>query len=73
MSKVFSMKDVFNLYRGNLESFSIRFSVPYRTVVSWSSGIRKPPQYVIDLFMGAVLCDLGYCTNEDFKQKFKDP
>lgn len=64
MSDKKTIYDVLGLYGNSLEHFSVRFGVPYSTVCSWSSGVRKPPQYVVDLFLRAVLCDKGYCLKE---------
>lgn len=61
MSEEISIQDVIKISRTSLYGFSVRYDVPYRTVVSWSSGTRKPPQYVVTALMRCVLCDLGHC------------
>ena len=64
MSDKKTIYEVLILYGDSLESFSMRYGVPYSTVCSWSSCVRKPPQYVVDLFLRAVLCDKGFCLKK---------
>ena len=30
--------------------FSARYHIPFRTVQNWETGMRKPPEYVADLW-----------------------
>lgn len=32
-----------------LTELAARFNIPYRTLQDWKSGVRKAPQYVIDM------------------------
>lgn len=65
-----TIKDVLTISRCSLIEFSIKYDVPYRTVVSWSSGRRSPPFYVTVALLRCVLCDTGYCVNsKNYKQK----
>lgn len=65
-----TIKDVLSISRCSLHEFSIKYDVPYRTVVSWSSGRRSPPYYVTLALLRCVLCDIGYCVNsENYKPK----
>ena len=32
-----------------LKAFSEHLHIPYRTVQDWNSGLREPPEYVIEL------------------------
>lgn len=32
-----------------MTELSARFGIPYRTLQDWKSGVRKAPQYVIDM------------------------
>ena len=38
--------------------FSARYNIPFRTIQNWETGIRKPPDYVIDLLENRVRSDL---------------
>lgn len=64
MNEKKTMSDVFLLFGGPLYCFSAIYRVPYSTVCAWSSGKRKPPQYVVDLFLRDVLCNKGYCSKK---------
>ena len=33
----------------NMKQFSEYFNIPYRTVQNWKAGIRKCPDYVLEL------------------------
>ena len=65
MSDKISIRDVIKISRCSLYEFSVRYDVPYRTVVSWSSGTRKPPAYALTALMRCVLCDLGHCYRKE--------
>ncbi len=38
--------------------FAARYNIPFRTVQNWEAGVRKPPEYVINLLEGRVRADL---------------
>ena len=38
--------------------FAARYSIPFRTVQNWETGIRKPPEYMISLLRDRVQSDL---------------
>lgn len=38
--------------------FAARYNIPFRTVQNWENGVRKPPQYVMDLLESRVQADL---------------
>ena len=38
--------------------FSARYNIPFRTIQNWETGMRKPPDYVIDLLENRVKSDL---------------
>lgn len=38
--------------------FAARYSIPFRTVQNWETGIRKPPEYIIELLESRVKTDL---------------
>lgn len=38
--------------------FSARYNIPFRTIQNWETGMRKPPDYVIDLLENRVRSDL---------------
>lgn len=38
--------------------FAIRYHIPFRTVQNWEAGVRKPPEYVVDLLEQRIKDDL---------------
>lgn len=64
MDTKITILDVINISRCSISEFSIKYDVPYRTLISWRSGTRQPPKYVVTALLRCVLCDLGYCLQE---------
>ena len=42
-------KDVLDLSGMNMRQFAQYFNIPYKTVIKWGNGERKPPEYVLEL------------------------
>ena len=38
--------------------FAARYNIPFRTVQNWENGVRRPPQYIMDLLESRVQADL---------------
>lgn len=38
--------------------FAARYNIPYRTIQNWETGMRKPPQYIMDLLESRMKSDL---------------
>ena len=38
--------------------FAQRYNIPYRTIQNWESGLRKPPEYILELLQHKVQEDL---------------
>ena len=38
--------------------FATRYNIPFRTIQNWETGMRKPPEYIIDLLRSRVQEDL---------------
>jgi len=38
--------------------FAARYNIPFRTIQNWETGLRKPPEYIIDLLNFRVQADL---------------
>lgn len=38
--------------------FAARYNIPFRTIQNWETGVRKPPEYIIDLLESRVKKDL---------------
>ncbi len=39
--------------------FAARYNIPFRTIQNWETGIRKPPEYIIDLLESRTKSDLA--------------
>ena len=52
---IFEMRTAF----GDTQSeFAERYNIPFRTIQNWESGVRKPPEYVVELLEERVRSDL---------------
>ena len=38
--------------------FAERYNIPFRTIQNWEAGVRKPPEYIIELLEDRILSDL---------------
>ena len=38
--------------------FAARYHIPFRTIQNWESGVRKPPEYILDLLEQRIKSDL---------------
>lgn len=38
--------------------FAARYNIPFRTIQNWETGMRKPPEYIIDLLESRIKSDL---------------
>ncbi|MBE5815871.1 MAG: helix-turn-helix domain-containing protein [Clostridiales bacterium] len=44
---------------GNTQGeFAARYNIPFRTIQNWEAGVRKPPEYMMDLLESRVRADL---------------
>ena len=39
--------------------FAERYNIPFRTIQNWEAGVRKPPQYILQLLESCVRSDLA--------------
>ncbi len=38
--------------------FAQRYNIPFRTIQNWEAGVRKPPEYIMQLLEARVMADL---------------
>ena len=38
--------------------FALRYNIPFRTIQNWENGVRKPPEYLVELLEQRVQSDL---------------
>lgn len=47
------------IHLGDTQSeFAARYNIPFRTIQNWESGVRKPPEYMVNLLEARVRADL---------------
>lgn len=58
MDMTMSIRDLRKLLGDTQNEFSERYNIPFRTIQNWESGVRKPPEYIIDLLKQRINGDL---------------
>ena len=51
-----NIREMRNQLGDTQSEFAARYNIPFRTVQNWETGLRKPPEYIIDL-LGARIRD----------------
>lgn len=54
-----TVKDMRKLSGLSRNEFCDKYRIPYRSLQDWELGARKPPEYVANLILQAVLADRG--------------
>ena len=49
--------------------FASRYNIPFRTVQNWETGLRKPPEYIVNLLNNQVLKDNTISIIKKFGEK----
>lgn len=44
-----SIRDILDKYGITMAELSRRYRIPYRTIQDWAAGVRKAPEYVLEL------------------------
>ena len=52
-----NIHDVIDLLETDPAGISLKFGVPLRTVYSWLSGERQPPEYLIMMMLNIILLE----------------
>ncbi|MBO7735756.1 MAG: hypothetical protein J6S67_24525 [Methanobrevibacter sp.] len=50
-----NIHDVIDLLKTDPQGISLKFGIPLRTVYSWCSGERQPPEYIIIMMLQIIL------------------
>lgn len=53
-----NIREMRTLLGDTQNEFSLRYNIPFRTIQNWESGVRKPPEYVINLLEKQIKEDL---------------
>ena len=62
-----NIHDVIEILKSDPQEISLKFGIPLRTVYSWCSGERKPPEYLICMMLQIILLErrLEYGNTEE--------
>lgn len=44
-----TIKEICEKYQISQTELARRFDIPLRTIQNWHAGVRKPPQYVVNM------------------------
>lgn len=58
MDTIMNIRDMRKLFGDTQSEFAERYNIPFRTVQNWEAGIRKPPEYIMDLLKARIKEDL---------------
>lgn len=53
-----NIREMRNQLGDTQSEFAARYNIPFRTVQNWETGLRKPPEYIIDLLGARIREDL---------------
>lgn len=63
-----NIHDVIDLLETDPAGISLKFGIPLRTVYSWCSGERKPPEYILVMMMQIILLERRLAIYGDTKE-----
>ena len=61
VNKILALREKYDLSRADLEE---KYNIPQKTLYNWETGLRKCPDYVINLLERAIVADYD-TTKED--------
>lgn len=67
-----NIHDVIDLLETDPAGISLKFGIPLRTVYSWCSGERKPPEYLIVMMLQILLLERRLAIYGDTKEGLED-
>ena len=53
-----NIREMRNRLGDTQSEFAARYNIPFRTIQNWETGIRKPPEYIINLLERRIEEDL---------------
>lgn len=53
-----NIREMRNQLGDTQSEFAARYNIPFRTVQNWEAGVRKPPQYILELLENRIHSDL---------------
>ena len=58
MDTTMNIRDMRKLLGDTQSEFAKRYNIPFRTIQNWETGVRKPPEYILDLLCARVREDV---------------
>lgn len=58
MDTAMNIRDMRNQLGDTQSEFAERYNIPFRTVQNWETGMRKPPEYMLELLKARIKEDL---------------
>lgn len=53
-----NIREMRNKLGDTQSEFAARYDIPFRTIQNWESGVRKPPEYIVNLLEQRIRSDL---------------
>lgn len=57
--------EIIDMMRADPKGISDKFNIPLRTVYSWCSGERKPPDYIIKMMHYILILERRSCNGNE--------
>lgn len=58
MENAINIRELRNRLGDTQSEFAKRYNIPFRTIQNWESGVRKPPEYILELLKYRIKDDL---------------
>lgn len=58
MENIISIRELRNQLGDTQSEFAKRYNIPFRTIQNWENGVRKPPEYILELLNHRIKDDL---------------
>ena len=53
-----NIRELRNQLGDTQSEFAERYNIPFRTIQNWETGVRKPPEYIMQLLESRIMADL---------------
>ena len=67
-----NIHDVIDLLETDPAGISLKFGIPLRTVYSWCSGERQPPDYLIMMMLNVILLERGLANYGNTEERLEN-
>lgn len=67
-----NIHDVIEFMKSGPQGISLKFGIPLRTVYSWCSGERQPPDYLICMMLYILFLERRLATNGNTEEELAE-